>query len=437
MGATRWTSSPIDLQTKEMDMAVYEIENVLRDYAWGSTTAIAGLLGRQESGRPEAELWIGAHPDSPSVARRSDGTEIPLHALIAEDPEHFLGGASIAEFGPRLPFLAKILAAAQPLSLQVHPSIGQAKAGFARENADGLAPDAPNRNYRDDNHKPEMIFALTPFEALCGFRTPDETRKILLHLAGCFDLVETEVPRLVRDLLDDLADADRSAGLRKAFERLITGGQAVSEATALVAAALISGAPLAPYQAELSTVVSLNEKYPGDPGVLISVLLNRISLAPGQAVYLPAGNVHAYLHGLGVEVMASSDNVLRGGLTPKFIDVPELLRTIEFQPVGVPMLSPEVSGLGQELYQPPFREFQLQRIQLEPDGGPVPLAQSGAAVVIVVSGSVYLDSPKGDLQLSRGGSAFLPASEAPVNVHPVAGAADPAVAFAVTTSMKG
>jgi len=204
-----------------------------------------------------------------------------------------------------------------------------------------------------------------------------------------------------------------------------------------VAAALISAARLAPYQAELSTVVSLNEKYPGDPGVLISLLLNRISLAPGQAVYLPAGNVHAYLHGLGVEVMASSDNVLRGGLTPKFIDVPELLRTIEFQPVGVPMLSPEVSGLGQELYQPPFREFQLQRIQLEPDGGPVPLAQSGAAVVIVVSGSVYLDSPKGDLQLSRGGSAFLPASEAPVNVHPVAGAADPAVAFAVTTSMKG
>lgn len=418
-----------------MDTAVYEIDNVLRDYAWGSTTAIAGLLGRAGSGRPEAELWIGAHPAAPSTARLADGSKAPLDALIADDPEHFLGSESVAEFGPRLPFLAKILAAAQPLSLQVHPSIGQAKAGFARENAEGVAPDAANRNYRDDNHKPEMIFALTPFEALCGFRAPAATRKILLHLAACFDLAETVIPPLLIELLDVLENPDEGAGLRSAFERLITGGEDVSHTTAMVAAALIPGAPLAPYQAELSTVVSLNEKYPGDPGVLISLLLNRISLAPGGAVYLPAGNVHAYLHGLGVEVMASSDNVLRGGLTPKFVDVPELLRTIEFKPVAVPLLAPQISGLGQELYQPPFREFQLQRIELAPGGEPVPLAQAGAAVVIVVEGSIYLDSPKGDLQLSRGGSAFLPAAEAPVNVHPVAGAGERAVAFAVTTAL--
>jgi mannose-6-phosphate isomerase len=415
---------------------VYEIENVLRDYAWGSTTAIAGLLGRPESGRPEAELWIGAHPGAPSMARRADGSLAALDALIAEDPEHFLGSESVAEFGPRLPFLTKILAAALPLSLQVHPSSEQAKAGFARENAEGIAPDAAQRNYRDDNHKPEMIFALTPFEALCGFRAPGATRKILLHLAACFDLVETGIPPLLAELLDVLENPDEGAGLRSAFERLIMGGEDVSHTTAMVAAALISGAPLAPYQAELSTVISLNEKYPGDPGVLISLLLNRISLAPGEAVYLPAGNVHAYLHGLGIEVMASSDNVLRGGLTPKHIDVPELLRTIEFQPVAVPMLTPEFSGLGQELYTPPFREFQLQRIELAPGAEPVPMAQAGAAVVIVVAGSVYLDSPKGDLHLARGGSAFLPAAEAPVNVHPVAGAAEPAVAFAVTTSLK-
>jgi mannose-6-phosphate isomerase len=415
---------------------VYEIENVLRDYAWGSTTAIAGLLGRPESGRPEAELWIGAHPGAPSVARRADGSVVPLDAMIAEDPEHFLGSESVAEFGPRLPFLTKILAAAQPLSLQVHPSIDQAKEGFARENTDGIAPDAAHRNYRDDNHKPEMIFALTPFEALCGFRAPAATRKILLHLADCFDQVETGIPPLLVELLEVLENPDEDAGLRNAFERLINGGEAVSHTTALVAAALISGAPLAPYQAELSTVISLNEKYPGDPGVLISLLLNRISLAPGEAVYLPAGKVHAYLHGMGVEVMASSDNVLRGGLTPKYVDVPELLRTVEFQSVAIPRLTPEFSGLGQELYQPPFREFQLQRIELAPGAEPVPLAQAGAVVVIVVAGSVYLDSPKGDLQLTRGGSAFLPAAEAPVNVHPVAGAESPAIAFAVTTSLK-
>ncbi|HEY9357703.1 MAG TPA: mannose-6-phosphate isomerase, class I [Arthrobacter sp.] len=415
---------------------MYEIENVLRDYAWGSTTAIAGLLGRPESGSPEAELWIGAHPDSPSVARLPDGSTVPLDQLIADDPEHFLGAESVAGFGPRLPFLTKVLAAAQPLSLQVHPSLEQARAGFARENADGVAADAVNRNYRDDNHKPEMIFALTPFEALCGFRPAAESRGILLHLAAAFDAAGAGRPPLLSELLDDLGEADEGTGLRRAFERLIQGGPAVAEATALVAGVLVSGASLEPYRSALATVISLNEKYPGDPGVLISLLLNRISLAPGEAVYLPAGNVHAYLHGLGVEVMASSDNVLRGGLTPKFIDVPELLRTIEFKPVAVPMLSAEISGLGQELYQPPFREFQLQRIELAPGASPVPLAQAGAAVVIVVAGSVYLDSPKGDLQLGRGGSAFLAAAEAPVNVHPVAGAEAPAVAFAVTTSMR-
>lgn len=416
-----------------MDPAVYELENALRDYAWGSRTAIADLLGRPASGGPEAELWIGAHPGAPSTARWTDGSETPLDALIASDPEHFLGSESVAEFGPRLPFLAKLLAAAQPLSLQVHPSIEQAREGFARENAAGIAPDAANRNYRDDNHKPEMIFALTPFESLCGFRDPAATRKILAHISSCFDLIETEVPPLLTQLIQSLDNPDEGTGLRAAFERLIQGGEDVPRDTSTVAAALASSTSLAPYQRELSTVIKLNEQYPGDPGVLISLLLNRISLAPGEAVYLPEGKIHAYLSGLGVEVMASSDNVLRGGLTPKFIDVPELLRTVDFTSVEVPMLNPEISGLGQELYRPPFREFQLQRIELAPGAAPVPLAQSGAAVVIVVAGAVYLDSPKGDLELARGGSAFLAAAEAPVNVHAVAGITETAVAFAVTT----
>lgn len=414
---------------------MYEIENVLRDYAWGSTTAIASLLGRPESGRPEAELWIGAHPDSPSVAHLpEDGSRSPLDALISSDPEHFLGAESVSAFGPRLPFLAKILAAAQPLSLQVHPSLEQAREGFARENEAGIDPHAAHRNYKDDNHKPEMILALTPFEALCGFRPAAETRKILQHVAAAFH-GGGQAPELLRALLDDLDGPDEGAALRRAFERLITGGTDVAEETALVVAALVSGAPLEPYQAELGTAISLNEKYPGDPGVLISLLLNRISLKPGQAVYLPAGNVHAYLHGLGVEVMASSDNVLRGGLTPKHVDVPELLRTIDFHPVAVPMLDAEKTVLDQDIFRPPFREFQLQRIELGPDAGPVPLAQAGPAVIIVVAGDVYLDSPKGDLQLSRGGSAFIAAAEAPVNVHRAAGSDGTALAFAVTTGL--
>lgn len=420
---------------------MYELENVLRPYAWGSTTAIAGLLGRPASGGPEAELWIGAHPDSPSLAVTAaaadgDGGRLALDELIASDPEHHLGGESVARFGPRLPFLLKVLAAERPLSLQVHPTLEQARAGFAREEAAGVDRAATERNYKDDNHKPEMIFALTTFEALCGFRPAAESRTVFLHLVQCLEVAGLDVPALLPRLLEDLARSDEPAALRAAFERLIAGGEDVAAATAAVVAALVSGAPMASHGAELTTVVNLNQDYPGDPGVLISLLLNRISLAPGEAVYLPAGNVHAYLHGLGIEVMASSDNVLRGGLTPKFVDVPELLKTIAFEAVGVPALSAETTMLGQEIYRPPFQEFALQRVELRPGAEPVPLAQAGAAVIIVVSGAILLDSPKGDLQLERGASAFLPAAEAPVNVHPVAGATGPAVAFAVSTGMK-
>ncbi|AXJ10367.1 mannose-6-phosphate isomerase, class I [Arthrobacter sp. PM3] len=428
---------------------MYALENVLRPYAWGSPTAIADLLGRRPSGGPEAELWIGAHPDSPSVAltaaaggagrhtpEADDGGRLALDALIARDPEHCLGSASVAEFGPRLPFLLKVLAAETPLSLQVHPTAAQAREGFAREEAAGVDHAAPDRNYKDAFHKPEMILALTPFEALCGFRPAAASRAVFEHLAACFDLAGLELPPLVPQLLTDLAQPDESAALRAAFERLITGGAEVSDATALIVSALVSGAPQGQHEAALTTAVDLNDRYPGDPGVLISLLLNRISLDPGQAVYLPAGNVHAYLHGLGIEVMASSDNVLRGGLTPKFVDVPELLKTVAFEAVAVPMLPAQTTMLGQELFRPPFREFQLQRVELAPGAEPVPLAQSGAAVLIVVGGSVRLDSPKGELRLDRGASAFLPAAEAPVNVHAVSGADAPALAFAVTTALE-
>lgn len=416
---------------------MYELVNVLRDYAWGSTTAIAALLGRPESGGPEAELWIGAHPDSPSLASSGDaGDSISLDQLIETDPEHFLGAASIEKFGPRLPFLAKILAAAQPLSLQVHPSLEQAKAGFARENADGVPAGAAHRNYRDANHKPEMILALTPFEALCGFRGAPQTLALFQHIHQLFGPAGIEVPGIFAELLTDLANPDEEAALQAAFVRLITGGDRVAAATASVASALLTADSFAPYQAELATALSLNEKYPGDPGVLISLLLNRMSLQPGESVYLPAGKVHAYLHGLGVEVMASSDNVLRGGLTPKFVDVPELLQTMEFQAVALPRLHAERNHLDQEMFRPPFAEFALQRIELGPDAGPVPVAQSGAAVLLVVTGQVVLDSPKGDLHLRQGGSAFLPAAEAPVNVHRAAGSTEDVLVFAVTTGLR-
>ncbi|BCW44118.1 mannose-6-phosphate isomerase, class I [Arthrobacter sp. StoSoilB5] len=414
---------------------MYQIENVLRPYAWGSTTAIAGLLGRPASGGPEAEMWIGAHPDSPSTAIHPNGVTQPLDALIATDPTHFLGTASLAEFGPRLPFLTKLLAAEQPLSLQVHPSLEQAREGFARENAAGIPADSPERNYRDDNHKPEMIFALTPFRALCGFRTPAAAKGVFEHLAKVLDSAAVEVPAVISGVISDLSLPDESQALKAAFTRLIQGGTDASDAIHEVEAVLRAGAPQEPHQDALAAMLGINEAFPGDAGVLISLLLNHLSLQPGEAVYLPAGNVHAYLHGLGVEVMASSDNVLRGGLTPKHVDVPELVKTIRFESMGVPRVEASGTEFGQELYRPPFKEFQLQRIELGPGAEPVPLAQSGPAVVVVVAGSVVLDSPKSDLPLQRGGAAFIPEVENPVNVHPVQGATDTSIAFAVTTGL--
>ncbi|OFI37784.1 mannose-6-phosphate isomerase, class I [Arthrobacter sp. SW1] len=413
---------------------MYQLENVLRPYAWGSTTAISALLGTPASGGPEAELWIGAHPDSPSLASRSGAPALPLDAVISQDPEHFLGAASVAEFGPRLPFLGKILAADKPLSLQVHPSLEQAREGFARENAAGVAPAAADRNYRDDNHKPEMIFALTPFEALCGFRPAAESRALFAQLAELVD--GSGAPAgVLRAVVAELSRPDEADALRGAFSTLISGGEAVTEAVDASVAA-VAGLATEPYSAALTAMAGIATEYPGDPGVLISLMLNLVSLAPGEAIYLPAGNIHAYLKGLGVEVMASSDNVLRGGLTPKHVDIPELMKTVEFASIGVPRVEPSESELGQELYLPPFREFRLQRIELAPEAEPVPLAQSGPAVVVVVSGGVLLDSPKSELRVARGGSAFIPAAENPVMVHAEAGATDNSVAFAITTGLE-
>ena len=268
------------------------ITNTPRDYAWGSTTAIASLLGRSPSGGPEAELWLGTHPGSPAVLTESAGD---LRSIAGE-----------------LPFLLKVLAAERPLSLQAHPTLAGAAAGFARENALGIPLDAPNRNYRDELHKPEIIYALTPFRALCGFRDASETRSTIERLLAAADHDAA--------IAGWLARLDSDDALRSTFEWLVSRGDGVDElVTAVVAAsATLDGD-------RFSLVSSLASEYPGDPGIVISLMLNLVTLEPGEVLYLPAGNIHAYVEGLGIELMAASDNVLRGGLTPKHIDVPELL----------------------------------------------------------------------------------------------------------------
>ena len=432
---------------------MYLLNNTLRPYAWGSLTAMAELFGREPSGQPEAELWIGAHPGAPSSLVPPVPQADTLDALIAADPEQMLGREAAAAYGGVLPFLAKVLAAGTPLSLQVHPTPMQAAAGYAAEEAAGVDRGAAHRNYRDRNHKPEMFYALTPFEALCGFREPDEAAELFRTVVRVLHARGTDIPDLLSWTVAELASGHPAPDrLHSVFATLISGGDEVREAVRLTAEAVAAtdAGALAPYARELATAVELDAYYPGDPGVLLSLLLNRASLQPGQAVYLPAGNVHAYLSGLGIEVMASSDNVLRGGLTPKHVDVAELLSTVDFRPVNVPVLEPEFTLLGQELYRPPFSEFQLQRIELaqrahDPADGPSPAAsmsgsdvsvlQNGPTLVIVIRGTVVLDSPKGDLVLETGQSAFIPAAEAPVIAKLSAHSAqhdDGALAFAVT-----
>ncbi|WP_336711036.1 mannose-6-phosphate isomerase, class I [Arthrobacter sp. USHLN218] len=409
---------------------MYRLTNVMRPYAWGSLTAIADLFGRKPSGGPEAELWIGAHPDSPSTVTLPDGEEQPLTDFIDDAPGLALGDDAMGLFGPKLPFLTKVLAAEEALSLQVHPTLEQARAGYARENEAGIPFTAPERSYRDDNHKPEMIFALTPFQALCGFREPAQSaalfRSLLEHLVTAD--AQTDLLERVIALLEG---PEPSAAIREAFVALLDGG---ADAAALVdsTANVLDKLPAGGIGPELTTVRWLIELYPKDPGTLISMLLNLVTLEPGDALYLPAGNVHAYLNGLGIEVMATSDNVLRGGLTPKHINIPELLTITDFHPIEPPYVRPQFTDAGQEVYCPPFAEFQLQRIELNDGATPVALAQHGPAVVLAVSGGAMLDSPVTDLTLRRGDSAFIPASEQPVLVHPVIDGGSPAVLFAVT-----
>lgn len=422
---------------------MFALTNVTRDYAWGSATAIAQLLGTTPSGGPEAELWMGAHPDSPSVAGTPDGP-VALDRLIAEHPDATLGTGVHAAFGAKLPFLAKLLAAEKALSLQVHPTQERARIRFADEEAAGISRGAADRNYKDENHKPEMILALTPFEALCGFRPCAEAAELFRTVGaaiaatgagGAGTGAGTPVPELLARV--EMTLNSRMAApmvVRRAFETLIGGGAETSELVDLAASALeasaAAGAELSP---ALLSVIELARQYPGDSGVLVSLLLNRVSLEPGDAIYLPAGNIHAYLNGLGLEVMASSDNVMRGGLTSKHVDVPELLETVDFAPSGVPVVPTRTTDLGQKVWEPPFAEFALQRVEIGASDSPVPLVQNGPMIVLAISGSVLLDSPRGDLQLSRGGSVFVPAAENPVMVHPHADAAgETSVLFAIT-----
>ena len=314
-------------------MSIHRLENPIRDYAWGSTNAISELLGiPNPNGEPQAEMWMGTHPDAPSLVT----------------------GQPLSDIAGDLPFLFKVLAAAKPLSIQAHPSREQAIEGYAREDAAGIPLDAPHRNYRDRNHKPELICALTPFEALCGFRKPEDIIATFRELA---------IPELAEPLANFAIPSFLEAVLR--------------------------------HSCDLSVH-----------------MLNRISLAPGEAIYLPARTLHAYLSGTGIEIMANSNNVLRGGLTQKHIDIPELIRILNFPPSCPPIIGGRPDGAASH-YPCLAEEFSLSRISLQndsyscPAGRQILLCTEGDLGVIKRGESIYSE---GRVELKGTGTAFRAAT---------------------------
>ncbi len=391
------------------------LDGVVRPYAWGSRTALAALRGLPTpSAHPEAELWFGSHPAAPALA--TDGSSsATLLEVIEGDPQGQLGVDCVTRYGGRLPFLLKVLATEEPLSLQAHPSREQAKDGFARENARGISLSASDRNYRDDNHKPELVVALTDFDALAGFRCIDDTVELLRVL---------QVPEL-DSYLGMIAGQPDSQGLRALFTTWITLPES---ALSTLIPAVLSGAirylesGQTRFSAEVRTVLEIGEDYPADPGVLAVLLLNRVSLSPGRGLYLPAGNLHAYLRGTAVEVMANSDNVLRGGLTPKHVDVPELLRVLDFSPVAVADIAPSMHTVNAELiYQTPATEFRLSKVELDGTGMRRPSSilfdVLGPQILLCTSGSIELRGPSTHLVVPQGSAAWLGDDDPDIVVH--------------------
>ncbi|SDP05203.1 mannose-6-phosphate isomerase, type 1 [Nakamurella panacisegetis] len=381
--------------------------NRIRPYAWGSRTAIAELIGAPSPApHPQAELWMGAHPGDSSVLLGA-ADERSLLDVIADKPVLMLGDRVEAEFGPRLPFLFKVLAAAEPLSLQAHPSAAQAASGFAAEEAAGVPMSAGGRNYKDGSHKPELICALTEFHALCGFRDPVLTVELLADLG---------VPQLDHylSLLSGQPDRD---GVRALFSSILTipSSSFAPLLSAVLAACVRLVRDGSPFSTEYRTALELGERYPGDPGVLASLLLNRVTLQPGQALYLAAGNLHAYLAGVGVELMANSDNVLRGGLTPKHVDVPELMRVLDFTAGDVEILTGDEVRPGELVYRTPAPEFRLSRLTLSTT--PLDLTHEGPQVVLVVDGSATVTDGTGEsVQVERGRSVWIAADDRGVTI---------------------
>lgn len=441
-------------------MAIFPLVPRIQRYDWGSPNAIPDLFRiPNRTDEPIAELWMGAHPSAPSLLRRAGtgstipaadavsasedggGSERSLDSLLTEQPAEMLGGAVVREFGGRLPYLLKILSADRALSIQAHPSLEQARAGFRRENSAGIELDARNRNYKDDNHKPELLCAVTDFWVMRGFRTREELiREFCEHswpIAAELrrQLLEGREEETLTALLHAFLAAEEQEQ-RRLIERALERADEEERES-----------PGEYSDPRYYWVVELARQFPNDIGVLAPLYLNTFRLAPGQATYLDAGVLHAYLRGTGIEIMANSNNVLRGGLTSKHVDVPELLKTVSFKgerpnPIeaedAVTSIADGTAAARELLYRTPAPEFELRRIELS-EAVSVAVAKSeGPEIFLCTEGTVEIGEPAPprstesaeksetaertetaktteaaeftDVSLSRGQSVFLPAA---------------------------
>jgi len=375
------------------------LQNTIQFYAWGSPCAIPNLLNAQNpSGKPWAELWMGAHAKAPSFVT-FEGQRLALNEVIRKYPHDILGPTISERFHNKLPYLFKVLAAAKPLSIQAHPDLAQAKEGFERENRQNIPLDAPNRNYRDANHKPECICALSKFYALYGFRTISEI----------VDLITAACPAGLGDELDHLRINPDSHGLKIFYTNLMTMKPAKQK---LIIDEALQNVEKIHDQKAVTWMKKISAEYPSDIGILSPILLNLICLEPGQALFLPAGELHAYLEGLGIELMANSDNVLRGGLTAKHIDLPELLQVVNFEPRPVDLLETKDCGVNEKLFFTPASEFVLSLISVSEKNSYLSSTLRSAEILLCSNGEAAMQDigAKSSINIKKGDSALIPAA---------------------------
>jgi mannose-6-phosphate isomerase len=396
----------------------YKLTNVVRDYPWGHHSYIPDFLGLANvDDKPFAELWMGAHPGAPSRIDTESREGVSLEEWISEDKASSLGPKVAGSFG-RLPFLFKFLAAGDSLSIQAHPSKTLAEEGFAREERAGILRDAPNRNYKDDNHKPEIIMALTRFTAMIGFRKPDDIMESFSELVSVQPKSD-----FLNDFRDNIKLGEEQA--LKIFLNTVLTMDSVTSESILLAAVSASDQPHCGWdRIQKHWVQRLAEQFPGDIGALAPLFLNIVELKPGEALFQPAGDLHAYLEGFGLELMANSDNVLRGGLTSKYVDVPELMTVLNFRSSDPDVLKTgDENRCGIRRYSTPAGEFALGLADQDTNRNTRIPSGMGPVIILSLEGNLVLNSETDKLKLSKGESAFIPWNAEDIEIEGVGRAA--------------